>query len=203
MPGAPNRPPEVAASPVPPPAAEPARAVLRRLAPSRIALHLDPWKGNPSAELLDPLDRAARLYAEGDLAGAAGALDQLSTRLAEPRWPTLPRPFRDLRVTVTVPQPPAWDPENALPAEEKASRRRRRDAELQRDLAHASLAWAKAHGIAVDDLEPARAQADSALASPGVPEEFWPAIDSIWSTLLERVPAPRRAGRPAAAPGPS
>ncbi len=203
MPGAPNRPPEGAGAPVAPPAAEPARAVLRRLAPSRIALSLDPWKGAPSTELLDPLDTAARLFGEGDFDGATSALDQLSVRLAEPRWPTLPRPFRDLRVAVPVPQPPSWDPENALGPEEKTARRRRRDAELQRDLARASLAWAKGHGHRVDDLEPDLAHAEGALGAPGVPEEFWPAIDRIWATLTERVPAPRRAARAGGAPGPT
>ncbi|MGB6441915.1 MAG: hypothetical protein WBF81_01285, partial [Thermoplasmata archaeon] len=52
MPGAPNRPPETAPAPPPPaPATDPPdRKVLRRLAPARIALLLDQWKGAPEPE---------------------------------------------------------------------------------------------------------------------------------------------------------
>ena len=206
MPGAPNRPPETAA-PAPAPApVDPALRAVRRLVPSRIALPLDLWKGAPSSELLDPLEKAERLLAAGDAAGALGALDQLSIRFHEPRWPSLPKPFRDLRVAIPFPQPPQWDPENALPPAEKEARRQRRDAELQGDLVEASVAFAQRRGIAVDDLTAGVAAAKTALASPGVPPEFWTAVDAIWAALRERVPAPRAAARaparPAGAPAP-
>src|SRR5579859_2543952 len=130
MPGAPNRPPEIDK----PPAAEPpkdevARRLLRRLGPMRVALQLDLWKGAPSPELVAPLEHAESNFASGDLVTASGHLDQLAVRFAEPRWPTLPAPFRGLRVHIPAPQPPQWDPEHALPATEKEGRRLQREAE--------------------------------------------------------------------------
>ncbi|MGA8536079.1 MAG: hypothetical protein WB789_01645, partial [Thermoplasmata archaeon] len=90
----------------------PERRALRRLAPSRVALRLDQWKGAPSPDLLTPFEKAEAAYTAGDYTAALQALDQLSIRFAEPRWPTLPEPFRRLRVPIPAPMPPHWDPEH-------------------------------------------------------------------------------------------
>ncbi len=190
MPGAPNRPPESAPAPAPPPVDELERKVLRRLGPSRIALKLDLWKGAPSKDLLEPYGRAEALFASGDHRGADSALDQLSVRFAEPRWPTMPEPFRRLRVSIPAPMPPHYDPENALPAAEREAKKLRRDAELQLALAKASVEWARAHGMPVDDLEPRVRAAAEALAGAGPSDGFWGEIDPCWTGLRERVPAP-------------
>jgi hypothetical protein len=199
MPGAPNRPPATAPSaPVAPPGEEAGRAVLRRLAPSRVALQLDLWKGAPSAELLTPFERADASFAAGDWSGAQGHLDQLAVRFAEPRWPTLPLPFRELRVAIPPPQPPQWDPELALAPADREGRRLRREAERQLALARASLDWMNAHALAADDLRPTLADADRAFAAEGPVEAVWTALDRLWASVNARVPAPRSpaAGRP-------
>jgi hypothetical protein len=203
MPGAPNRPPEIDAPPAPPPAptsGEAGRRVLRRLAPFRVALRLDLWKGAPSKELVDPLVRAEAAYARGDFVNASGDLDALAVRFAEPRWPTLPEPFKLLRVAIPAPMPPSWNPDNALPPAEKDAKLLRKDAEFQVELAKATAAWATAHSI---DLPEAAARVDrarAALTASGPSDAFWGEIEPIWESVRERVPMPSASGRPAAAP---
>ena len=202
MPGAPNRPPETTPTPAPPVDAstdELRRRVLRRLAPARIALHQDSWKAGVPPDVAKPFDRAEAAYIGGDFRGTESALDQLSVRLAEPRWPTLPAPFRELRVAIPAPMPPHWDPEFALTPEVKEAHKTRRNAELQLALATASLEWAKRHQI---DLEPHRAGIDQArqLLTPdgAVPPEFWTPIDQLWEAVRRDVPPAAAAGaRPA------
>jgi hypothetical protein len=190
MPGAPNRPPEVSPAPAAPPVDQLERRVLRRLAPSRLALKLDVWKGAPSKDLLEPLAKAEALYAAGDHRGADSALDQLSVRLAEPRWPTIPEPFRQLRVKIPAPMPPHYDPEHALPAAEKELRQAKRGAETQLALAQGSVAWAKGHGVETADLEEPLRAAAAGLSGPTPADGFWTSIDLVWTTLRSRVPSP-------------
>lgn len=195
MPGAPNRPPEPAAEP-PPPAIvpeSPQEKALRRLVPSRVALLLDPWKGTPSPDLTGPLERAERAYDAADYAACATALDLLSVRFAEPRWPTLPEPFRRLRVPIPAPMPPHWDPEHALAPSEKEARRARRAADDQLALATASLTWAGAHGVPADDLSPKLAEAKMLLETEGPTRAFLDRVDSVWTGLRARLPAPKGA----------
>lgn len=200
MPGAPNRPPEADPLPPPPPASgTPQQRLLRRLAPSRVALHLDLWKGAPSPELVRPLEAAEASYASGDLPHCESSLDQLAVRFAEPRWPTLPAPFRGLRQEILPPVPPSWDPENALSASEREARKLHRNAELQLGLADASVGWAAGHGVASDDLRPLVEAARAAFAAEGGSERFWASIDPVWSALRERVPMPGRPARPSPA----
>jgi len=180
----------------PPPAAPgetPELRLLRRLTPSRVALHLDLWRGAPSRELVDPLAKAEALYAAGDLPGAEAAADQLSVRFAEPRWPTLPIPFRALRVEIPPPMPPQYDPEFPLPAPEKEARKARRHAETQLALARGSVEWAAAHAIPIDDAPAALARAEAALGPGGAGERFWPEIDAVWASLRVHVPMPTTA----------
>ncbi len=206
MPGAPNRPPETTPeAPPPPPVPETAQQkALRRLAPSRVALLLDSWKGAPSPDLTGPFEKAERAFGAGDFPACATSLDLLSVRFAEPRWPTLPEPFRRLRVPIPAPMPPHWDPEHALPAPEKDARRARRAADDQLALATGSLAWAAAHGVATGDLTPRLEEAKTILSTEGVSAGFYERVDAIWSAVRERVPMPRstpvRAASPAAAP---
>ncbi|HEV2230751.1 MAG TPA: hypothetical protein VGS18_00995, partial [Thermoplasmata archaeon] len=167
--------PPAPAAPAPPDALE--LKVLRRLVPSRVALSLDLWKAGPSRDLLDPFDRAESLFDAKDYRGADSALDQLSVRFAEPRWPTLPEPFRGLRVQIPQPQPPHYDPEFALPAEEKEARRLRREAEHQLGLLKASLAWASAHGVDGTGLPEELEAADAAYRSEGAGAGFWDPVD--------------------------
>jgi hypothetical protein len=204
MPGAPNRPPEKteeappAIAPVPTP---PERLALRRLVPSHVALLLDSWKGGPAAEVTGPFEKAEAAYRAADYSGAISALDLLSIRFAEPRWTSLPAPFRELRVPIPAPMPPHWNPENALPPAEKEAARARRTAEQQLALAEACVAWAQAHAVAVDDLPPLLAEAKLSLAAGGVPPEFYERIDALWTGLVGRLPRPKRAaGAPPAAP---
>lgn len=200
MPGAPNRPPERDAdAPAPPPVPEAAdRPLRRRLVASHVALLQETWKGAPSPELIAPFERASTALAAGDMAGATTALDQLSIRFAEPRWPTLPVPFRELRVAIPAPMPPHWDPESKLEPAARDAQRARRAAEGQLRLAEASVAWARTKGIPVDDLSPPLAAAQAALAGEGVPAGFYAAIDDVWSTLAGRLPRPTAtAARPA------
>src|SRR5208282_5581548 len=119
MPGAPNRPPEKAPeAPTAPPFHEtPGQKALRRLVPTRVALLLDTWKGAPSPELVGPFQKAEAAFAQVDF--------------AEPRWTTLPEPFRLLRVAIFAPMPPSWDPDHALPASEKDAKKARKTADEQ------------------------------------------------------------------------
>jgi len=200
MPGAPNRPPDpTPAAPAAPPVAEtPQQRVLRRLAPSRIALLLDQWKGAPNADLTTPFEKAEAAFAAGDFPNAVSALDGLSVRFAEPRWPTMPEPFRSLRVPIPAPMPPSWDPEHALPAPEKDARRARRAAEEQLALAEASVAWMAAHALESSDLAPRVAEAKTVLGTEGVVPAFYERIDAVWEAVRARVPLPRStAVRPA------
>ncbi len=198
MPGAPNRPPE--ATPPPPPvvATSPERKVLRRLVPSHVALLLDTWKGPLSPDLVLPLEKAEAAYAASDFPTATTALDVLSVRLAEPRWPTIPEPFRLLRVPIPAPMPPSWDPEHALPAPEKEARRARKEAETQLALAAGCVAWATGHGVAAEDLAPRLDIARTALDADGVPPPFHEAIDALWTALRPRLPRPKVSGTRAA-----
>ena len=199
MPGAPNRPPETGAPPPPPVAVAPERRVLRRLGPDRVALQLDVWKGAPSAELVEPLERAEAAYAAGELVAAEKALEQLSIRFAEPRWPTMPAPFKDLRVSIPAPQPPHWDPDHAVEPAEKEARRLRRQADLQLGLAKATVAFAAQRGIPSEDLAAHVGAAEAALAAGGPDDTFWTPIDALWSSVRERFPMPKRPA-PRAAP---
>ena len=193
MPGAPNRPPEPAAPPpVAVPAAEPPeRKALRRLAPSQVALLLDQWKGAPSPDLLGPFERAEATYDAGDFATALQALDLLAVRLHEPRWPSLPAPFRPLRVAIPQPQPPSWDPEHALPPTEREARRRRREAEEQVGLARASVEWAAAHNVPVADWPQRIDTAAAVLARDGAVSEVYDQIDPVWEGLRAKLPRPK------------
>jgi hypothetical protein len=200
VPGAPNRPPEIDAPPVPAPTGpDPARQALRRLVPSRVALRLPIWKGAPAPDVLQPYLKAAEAYRERNFAGAESHLDQLAIRLAEPRWPSLPGAFRDLRVKIPVPRPPHRQPDHGLAPEAKEAAQRRRDAETQLGLAEASVERSAAEGLPVDDLREPLASARAALAA-GAPA-FWEHLDRVWAALHERVPEPApRAGAPPAAP---
>lgn len=201
MPGAPNRPPSsTPEAPVEPPETDAARRALRRLAPSRVALRQDTWKGAPSPELLTPFEKAEAAYAAGDFAGASSALDQLAVRFAEPRWPTLPMPFRELRVAIPAPQPPQWDPEHALATEEKEARKLRRSAEQQLALAAASVEWMGRHGLESADLTGRLAAARSAFEAGGATDAVWRELDTIWVAVHTRVPSPRPAAATPAAP---
>jgi hypothetical protein len=196
MPGAPNRPPEGVGAPAPPPAPDPPEArALRRLVPSHVALLQELWKGTVPAEVLAPFDKALGAFRSGDPAGATSALDQLSIRFAEPRWPSLPEPFRRLRVPIPAPVPPHWDPEHGLAAPEKEARQRRRVAEEQLALAEASVRWAGGHGIPSEPFEGRLAAARAALAGGGVPPEFYGAIDPLWTALESQLPPPPRGGK--------
>jgi len=201
MPGAPNRPPEVAAAPAPAPTPDPPSArVLRRLVPAHFALLQESWKGTVPAEVLAPFEKADAAFRASDFAAATSALDLLSIRFAEPRWPSLAEPFRRLRVPIPAPVPPHWNPDHGLPAPEKDARQARRVAEDQLALVDASVQWASAHGIGTEGCTQPLATAKSALAAPGLPPEFYIAVDRIWTELRERLPPPRRTGSPAAAP---
>ena len=193
MPGAPNRPPEAAPAPPPVVAVPPERKALRRLVPSHVALLIDTWKGPLSPDLLNPLEKAEAAYVASDFSGASAALDVLSVRLAEPRWPSIPEPFRLLKVQIFAPMPPAWDPDHALPAPEKEARRARKEAEGQLALATGCVAWASQHGISTGDLAPLLESARSELAQEGVPSAFYERIDALWSALRPRLPRPKSA----------
>ncbi len=204
MPGAPNRPPDVAAPPSPRPVPDPPELrLLRRIVPSHVALLQESWKGGAPAELLAPFERADAAFRAGDYGTAASALDQLSIRFAEPRWPSLPEPFRRLRVPIPAPVPPHWDPDHGVAAEEKELRRARRTAEEQLALVDGSVAWATAHGITAGELATLAAEARAALAAPGVASDFYPAVDRLWRALRDRLPSPRRAAKPSGATAPA
>ncbi len=203
MPGAPNRPPEIEGpAVVAPPATanEAARRVVRRLGPFRVALRLDLWKGAPSKELVDPLVRAEAAYSAGDLPKATSDLEGLAVRFAEPRWPTLPDPFRLLKVAIPPPMPPHWNPDNALPPAEKEAKLLRKEAQFQVELATATAAWASAHQIDLPDAAGHAERAKSALAAAGPTEPFWAELEALWEMVRQRVPMPSATGRPTAAP---
>ncbi len=196
MPGAPNRPPEAAAPPPPPPAGDPpALKLIRRLVPSHVALLLDTWKGAVPAEVAGPYEKADAAYRSGDLTTAASALDQLSIRFAEPRWPSLPEPFQKLRVAIPAPVPPHWDPDHGLAPAEKEARQARRSAGDQLALAEASVRWALAHGVPAGTLESALASGRSALTSDAPLGEFYAAIDGVWRALDSTLPPLKRGVR--------
>jgi hypothetical protein len=192
MPGAPNRPPpkdpEAPVAPVVP--ETPERLALRRLAPSRVALRLDQWKGAPSPDLLTPFDKAEAAYTAGDYTTALQALDQLSIRFAEPRWPTLPEPFRRLRVPIPPPMPPHWDPEHGMEVSEKEARRARRIADDQLALARASVGWASAHGTDLSSLAASVEEAAALLESEGVVSGFYDRVDPVWLAVRDQVAKP-------------
>ncbi len=200
MPGAPNRPPEKAPeTPTPTPFQEtPDQKALRRLVPTRVALLLDSWKGAPSPELTGPFHKAEAAFAAGDFAAALTSLDLLSVRFAEPRWTTLPEPFRLLRVSIVAPVPPHWDPDHKLPAAEKDAKKARATAEEQLALARGSLAWAAGHGIETADLAPRLEAAAARLSDPAGLVPFYLEIDAIWTGLHGRLPAPKGGAGPAA-----
>lgn len=203
MPGAPNRPPEKTPEvPVAPPVAEPPeKKALRRLVPTRVTLLLDIWKGAPSPDLIGPFQKAETAFAEGDFAGALAALDLLSVRFAEPRWPTLPEPFRHLRVLIFAPMPPHWNPDHSLAAAEKEAKKARKTADDQLALARGCLAWASAHGVETNDLVPKLDAAAAQLVDTATLTSFYEHIDALWSGLHGRLPAPKSAtARPAPAP---
>jgi hypothetical protein len=178
--------------------------VLRRLAPSRVALLLDLWKGAPSPDLTGPYERAERAFASADYSSSSTALDLLSVRFAEPRWPTLPEPFRRLRVPIPAPIPPHWDPEHNLAPPEREARRARRAADDQVALATGCLAWASGHGVPTDDLSRGLEEARTLLGTEGVSAAFYERIDAIWMAVRERVPEPKSGGpRPAAPTAPA
>ncbi len=204
MPGAPNKPPERSpTAPTPPAPDEPRARLLRRLAPARVALHLDLWKGAPHPDLLVPFERAEAAFERGDWVAAESALDQLSVRFHEPRWPTLPEPFRSLRVAIPAPQPPSWDPDHALSPEERAARKARREAELQLALARATLDWLKSKGHSTDALTGPIATAEAGLSGDGVDPTFYSeGVDRIWQYVRAELPPPKGAATraPAAPP---
>jgi hypothetical protein len=202
VPGAPNSPPKPtpeapSSAPVPEP---PEKKVLRRLVPSRVTLLLDLWKGAPSPDLTGPYEKAEATFAAGDFAGALSALDQLSVRFAEPRWPILPEPFRSLRVYIFAPMPPHWNPDHALPPPEKDAKQARKTADEQLALARGSIAWAAAHGIDTTDLAPKVEAAAARLAEPDNLTGFYAEIDPVWTGLHGRLPAPKSATVRAAPP---
>ncbi|HEY1197145.1 MAG TPA: hypothetical protein VGG32_00235 [Thermoplasmata archaeon] len=200
MPGPPNRPPEKTpeAPPSTPFREPPEKKALRRLVPTRVALLLDTWKGAPSPELTVPFHKAEAAFAEGDFAAALTSLDLLSVRFAEPRWTTLPEPFRLLRVSILAPVPPHWDPDHALTAAEKEAKKARTTADEQLALARGSLAWAAAHGVETADLTPRLEAAAARLADPTGLAPFYEEIDAVWTGLHGRLPAPKGGVAPAA-----
>ncbi|MCI4368156.1 MAG: hypothetical protein L3K09_01140 [Thermoplasmata archaeon] len=202
MPGAPNRPPEGAVPPAPaaPSPDERARKVVRRLAVCRVALWLDTWKGAPPAELLAPLEKAEASFASGDLGTAETSLDLLSVRFAEPRWTSMPLPFRNLRVNIPAPQPPAWDPENALPADQREALRAHRATETLLSILSASVAWADAHGISCADVLAPLELARSAFAAGTNDASVFGPMDAAADALRVRVRMPARGAPAHAAP---
>jgi hypothetical protein len=202
MPGAPNSPPKPTEAPPPPVAIPPERKALRRLAPCRVALNLEMWKGAPSAELVDPLVRAETAFGTGDMLNTEQALDQLSIRFAEPRWPTMPVPFRDLRVSIPAPMPPSWDPDHAAEPAEKDRRKMARFADLQLALVKASVADSVKRGVPSEDLAVHAAGAESALAAGGPDPVFWEHVDAVWTAVRDRYPMPTRPGAVRATPPP-
>lgn len=192
MPGAPNRPPDTTP---PPPAVTvvaepPEKRVLRRLAPARVALLLDQWKGAPNGDLTTPFQKAEAAFAAADYPNALSALDLLSVRFAEPRWTTLPEPFRLLRVPIPAPMPPSWNPDNALPPAERDAKRARQFAEEQIALAAGCVAWAAAHRVDLADVAPRVDEARTIFAAEGPSSGFYERIDRVWDAVRARAPLP-------------
>jgi len=207
MPGAPNRPPEKTEAAPPPPSVPepPEKKALRRLVPTRVAMLLDTWKGAPSPDLLGPFRKAEEAFAHGDYATATTSLDLLSVRFAEPRWATLPEPFRLLRVPIPAPVPPHWDPDHALTPAEKEAKKARRAADDQLALAKGCLSWASGHGVETTDLASRVEGAAGRLTEPTGLAPFYEEIDAFWTGLYGRLPAPKSgpsAPAPAAAAEP-
>ncbi|HTT73304.1 MAG TPA: hypothetical protein VMG99_04045 [Thermoplasmata archaeon] len=204
MPGAPNRPPENAPEPTPAPpvAISPRQKALFRLVPSRTALLLEAWKGTPSPELVDPLDRAEAAFDRGEFDAAVNALELLSVRFAEPRWPSLPEPFKLLRVPIPAPMPPHWNPDHALAPAEREARRARREADEQLQLAAGSIGWAAPHGVDTAEAARALAEARAILGAEGVVPAFYERMETTWTELRRRLPRPRSAKDRAPAPTP-
>jgi hypothetical protein len=202
MPGRPNKPPDIEPPPpslVPIPET-PEKKALRRLVPSQVALLLDSWKGSPSPELTGPFGKAETAFGSGDYAAVLTSLDLLSVRFAEPRWPSLPEPFRLLRVAIPTPVPPHWDPDHALPAAEKDAKKARKVAEDQLALARGCVAWAAGHGVDTTDLAPRLDSAATRLGDPAGLAPFYEEIDSFWTGLRGRLPAVKGGKAPAPAP---
>jgi hypothetical protein len=193
MPGAPNRPPDTTpAAPLIPPVAEPPeKRVLRRLAPSRVALLWEGWKGAPSPELVTPFTKAEAAFAAGDYPAAVTALDLLSVRFAEPRWPSLPEPFKRLRVPIPAPMPPHWNPDNALAPADRAAKQARDIAQEQLVLADGCLTWLGGHGTETSDLRPTLEEARAIFPTEGASAGFYERIDAIWTAIRERAPLPK------------
>ncbi|HYB79175.1 MAG TPA: hypothetical protein VEG66_05390 [Thermoplasmata archaeon] len=193
MPGAPNRPPEKTEAAPPPPSVPepPEKKALRRLVPTRVALLLDTWKGAPSPDLMGPFRKAEEAFAHGDYATVTSSLDLLSVRFAEPRWATLPEPFRFLRVSIPAPVPPHWDPDHALTPAEKEAKKARRVAGEQLALAKGCLAWANGHGVVTGDLAVHLEGAAVRLSEPAGLVPFYEQIDAFWTGLYGRLPAPK------------
>jgi hypothetical protein len=193
MPGAPNRPPETTPPPpaVTPVAEPPEKKVLRRLAPSRIALLLDQWKGAPSGDLTTPFDKAEAAFAAADYPNALSALDLLSVRFAEPRWTTLPEPFRLLRVPIPAPMPPSWNPDNALAPPERAAKQARQFGEEQIALAAGCVAWAAGHHVDLADVAPRVDEARAIFAAEGPSAGFYERVDLVWEAVRARAPRPK------------
>ena len=201
MPGRPNKPPDIEPAPpssVPIPET-PEKRALRRLVPTHVALLLDIWKGAPSPDLTGPFGKVEASFATGDYAAAITSLDLLSVRFAEPRWPTLPEPFRFLRVAIPTPVPPHWDPDHALPVPEKDAKKARKTAEEQLALARGCVAWGSAHGIATQDLSPRIETAAARLSDPSGLASFYEEIDLFWGGLRGRLPAVKTGKAPTTA----
>jgi len=201
MPGRPNKPPDIEPPPpslVPVPET-PEKKVLRRLVPTHVALLLETWKGAPSPELTGPFGKAESAFGSGDYAAALSSLDLLAVRFAEPRWPTLPEPFRLLRVAIPTPVPPHWDPDHALPVAEKDTKKARKSAEEQLALARGCVTWALGHGVETADIAPHLDSAAGQLGDPAGLAPFYDAIDLFWTGLRGRLPAPKVVKAPAPA----
>jgi hypothetical protein len=204
VPGAPNRPPETAPeAPPPPPVVMSARQrALSRLAPARVALLWEGWKGAPSPELLAPFDKAEAAFDAGDFPNATSALELLAVRFAEPRWPTLPEPFRRLRVPIPAPMPPHWNPDNALGPAEREAKRARREADDQVALATGCLAWAAGHQLDLAEVARPLEEARTILTTEGVRPEFYARIEAVWDGVRARAPRPQGPKGRAPAPAP-
>jgi hypothetical protein len=197
MPGAPNKPPDVAPPPAPATAAAPDRVhhALRRLAPARVVLRLPLWRGAPHPDLVNPLERAATLLAKEEFVEVEKALDQFAVRLAEPRWPTIPEPWSRLRVEIPVPQPPHWNPDSKLTPAERETKKARQWAETQLRLAQAAIELAPTLGLDPADTRSGVLEAETLLDRDGPSAGFWAPLDRLWETIRDRVPLPTPAPR--------
>ncbi len=106
-------------------------------------------------------------------------------------------------MAIPAPQPPSWNPENALSAAERDALRARRQADDQVLLARGSVAWAAAHGIEVGDWNARVEEAAQVLAAEGLVPAFYERIDPVWAGLRARLPRPTSvASRPPTTPPP-